>query len=51
MMKATEEKHCGNCQLMGNRVICDFFWIDEDEICDKYRKRDDSNEIIRNKRE
>ena len=50
-MKSTAEHNCHNCCNMGNRVICDFFWIDEDEICDKYRKRDDDDEIIRDKRE
>ncbi len=40
-MKATEEKNCKNCSNMGNRILCDYFWVDEDEICDKYKRRED----------
>lgn len=24
---------------MGNRAVCDFFWIDDNEICDSYEER------------
>lgn len=40
-MKATKEKNCNNCKNMGNRILCDFFWIDENEICDKYKVKED----------
>ena len=39
-MKSSAERNCSNCCNMGNRAICDFFWIDENEICDSYKKKE-----------
>jgi len=39
-MKSSAERNCSNCSNMGNRSICDFFWIDENEICDSYKKKE-----------
>ena len=38
-MQSTEEHNCNNCCNMGNRAVCDFFWIDDNEICDSYEER------------
>lgn len=38
-MQNTEERNCNNCCNMGNRAICDFFWIDDDEVCNNYEER------------
>lgn len=31
---------CNNCCNMG-KAICDFFWIDANEICESYKQKEE----------
>lgn len=44
-MKQKNGENCKNCGNMGNRSLCEYFWINEDEICENYeRKKEESDE-------
>lgn len=44
-MKQKDGENCKNCRNMGNRSLCEYFWIYDDEICENYdRKKEEDDE-------
>ena len=39
MRKAKDNESCSACMNMGNRRICEFFWLDDDEVCEHYKEK------------
>lgn len=43
-MKQKNGENCNNCGNMGNRSLCEYFWINEDEICENYKEKEEQND-------
>ena len=43
-MKQKTGENCKNCGNMGNRSLCEYFWINDDEICENYKEKEEQND-------